>query len=463
VIINNISNVCSYIGTNQTLTYTASVAGASSYAWTLPPNTQLVSGQGTRSIQIKILNGFAAQTNKQIRVTPAGGSIQVIYPNAQAPVTPAPIIASKTNICNSLGTNVPVIYSIPKVVEATTNAVTATAYIWSAQNGTTNISHPNGDGVNDTTISVTFEANFSSSTLTVQALNACGTSGTRTYFINRSNPSTPSIISGPTNACEYIGETGQSATYFVNAVAGVETYTWTLPVDATNVTGQGTNTVSFKYPAGYTTGTISVIASNGCGISAPRALGVNRLTSATPNQIDVINVSGCPDRVYTYSISAIPSNATSLLWSVPVGATLVSGQGTRSITVSYSGTTIDGNVIVQAINNCSLSGARVSKVKLGACASGVAGNTFTKVVSGSENWKVNVYPNPTTTSFNMQVTAADSKKLLVRILDIQGRVIKTFTTAASQTNHFGNELKSGVYMVEVTKGLEKKVVRVVKY
>jgi hypothetical protein len=234
-------------------------------------------------------------------------------------------------------------------------------------------------------------------------------------------------------------------------------------VGATNVTGQGTNTVSFKYPAGYTSGTLSVVAANGCGTSNARVLTVGRLTAAIPSQIDVINVSACPDRVYTYSISAVPSNATNLLWNVPAGATLVSGQGTTSITVSYPGTTIDGNVIVQSLNNCSLSGARISRVKLGACASGVAGNTFTKVVSGTENWKVNVYPNPTTTSFNMQVTAADSKKLLVRILDIQGRVIKTFTTAASQTNHFGNELKSGVYMVEVTKGLEKKVVRVVKY
>jgi len=195
-------------------------------------------------------------------------------------------------------------------------------------------------------------------------------------------------------------------------------------------------------------------------VCSARTLTIGRLTAAIPSQIDVINVSTCPDRVYTYSISAIPSNATSLVWNVPAGATLVSGQGTRSITVSYPGTTIDGNVIVQSLNNCSLSGARVSKVKLGVCALDVNGNPLSKGAFGTSNWKVNVYPNPTTNAFTVLVKG-NATASNIKVKDIQGRVVKTINTTGTTT--IGNELNSGVYFIEVRNGNEVKTMRVVKY
>jgi hypothetical protein len=193
---------------------------------------------------------------------------------------------------------------------------------------------------------------------------------------------------------------------------------------------------------------------------------VSRLTASIPSQIDVINVSGCPNRVYTYTISTNPSNATSLVWSVPAGATFVSGQGTTSITVSYPPTTIDGVVYIQALNNCSLSGARSSRVKLGACASGISANNNpqTKVMPlSARGMKVQVYPNPTTSTFNLQVITTDSKAINARILDVQGRFIKSIIVAPYQTATIGSELKAGVYMVEVKQGNEVMTVRVVKY
>ena len=458
VIGSNITNVCPYIGTNQTLTYTASVAGASSYAWTLPANTQLISGQGTRSIVIKILNGFANQANKQIRVTPAGGSLQIIYLAAQAPVTPATITASTSNVCGSLGTNVPITYTIPK-------SGAATSYIWTAQNSTTNISHPNGTGVNDTTIAITFASGFTSSNVSVQAVNACGVSNSRTYAVTLAIPSQPSLISGPTNVCANIGESGSNSSYFVNAVAAVETYTWTLPQGAFNVSGQGTNAISFRYPAGFTNGTISVIAANGCGSSSSRSLSVSRLLPATPGNIDVINTVACPNRTYTYTIASMPSNATSLLWTIPASGTLLSGQGTTSITVSYPGSLINGKVTVKAIANCAISATREVNVKLPPCPQGSTGNPLTKGINtvSTGNLEVKLYPNPTINNFNMQVLTGNEKEVRVRIMDVQGRMIKSLIAIPYQTINIGNDLKPGVYMVELKQGNEVKTERVVKY
>ena len=51
----------------------------------------------------------------------------------------------------------------------------------------------------------------------------------------------------------------------------------------------------------------------------------------------------------------------------------------------------------------------------------------------------------------------------MKVLDVQGRLIKSLFVYATEINNIGNDLKSGVYMVEITQGKEKKTVRVVKY
>jgi len=225
--------------------------------------------------------------------------------------------------------------------------------------------------------------------------------------------------------------------------------------------------VSFKYPAGYTGGTISVTAGNGCGTSTSRSLNVRVLAAAIPSQIDVINVSACPNRVYSYTITGLPSNATSLVWNIPVGATLVSGQGTTSITVAYPSTAVVGSVIVQALNNCSLSSPRESKVKLGACATGfTSGNPYTKpttVTAPSADMQVKLFPNPSTTNFNLQVITAGTEEITVRLLDVEGRFIQSVKVTPYQTVSFGSELKAGPYMVEVRQGKKVTTTRVIKF
>jgi hypothetical protein len=461
-------NVCAYIGTNTPVTYTASCISATSYAWTLPPNTILVSGQGTANISVKFLPGFAANANKQFRVvasSPCGASpIKVFYTLAQTPVTPAAIIASTANVCPSIGTNVPIVFTIPRVAEAGNSSIMASSYLWTAQSGTTTITRLSNVSEYDTSIAVTFANNFTSSNITVQAINQCGLSPARSYFVSRNNPSTPSLISGPTNACEYSGATGVNAIYSVTASSNVDSYTWTLPVGVTNVSGQGTNTITFRYPAGFAGGSISVIATNGCGTSNSRTMVISRLVSATPGNIDVINPIGCPNRVYTYSISSLPGNATATEWTVPTGGTILSGQGTISISVSYNTGVVDGLVTVRGINNCGASSYKTSIVKLAPCPAGpTAPTTKGLPIVVSNPMEVKVFPNPTTNIFSLQVITADQQEVVVRILDVQGRFIKSVKVDPYQTISIGSELKSGSYLLEVKQGKSVKTTRVVKY
>ena len=460
--ITGLVNVCYLIGNGNVSTYTATATGATGYNWILPPNTTLISGQGSSTITVSFLSGFLSQANKQLRVNAVSScgtsAYKIYYLAAQLPVTPSAIVASTANVCPSISTNVPITYRIPKVSGAA-------SYIWTAQANSTTINHPNGLGENDTLVTVTFNSTFTSSVISVQSVNDCGTSTTRSLTITKSNPSTPSLISGPSNSCAYIGDAGNTATYSVINSTVVETYDWTIPANATNITGQGNNSISFKFPAGFISGNVSVTATNGCGISASRVLSINRLLPVTPGSIDVINTSVCPNREYTYSIASMPGNATSVEWSIPIGGTLISGQGTTSIAVSYAAGVIDGKVLARSINNCGVSSYKSTIVKLASCPSAPS-TQYAKglQLSSMETLEINVFPNPTTSSFNVNASTNGSSDIInASLFDLQGRLIQTMKMTPDENVSLGAPLKPGVYFLELNQGKEKKVVRVVKY
>jgi len=458
------TNVCPFLGNGQQVTYTAVADGATTFNWTLPANVNLVSGQGTSTLTVTFNAAFATQANKQIRVIASNACytspLAIFYPLVQFPSTPAAINASANSVCLSLETNQPITFTIPKVTAAT-------SYIWTGQSGTTTITHPNGQGINDTTITVLFSSSFTTSSITVTAVNDCGASGTRSFTVTRANPATPGLISGPTNVCAFIGTGSPAATYSVPQQSNVSSYTWTLPNGATGITGQGTNTVSFNFPVGYTGGNISVIAVNGCGSSAtPRTLNLATLNPATPGIIDVIQTQPCPNRVYTYSISNMPSNAASVQWTVPdaAGAVLLSGQGTASITVSYPATAVSGNITAVALNNCGSSVTRVLSVKLPACAPEFAKGGLRVEREGAfadNRLSAVVYPNPTMHAANLKLQSLDQRTLVtVRVLDMQGTVRQRKTMMPNALLSIGDGLPSGQYMIEITQA-NKRIVQTI--
>ena len=452
------------LGPGAQVTYTFNSPGATGYSYTLPPTNVTLVSSTANSITVTFASAFKNNGNKQIRVTAlsaCGNSPLLVFVlAAQAPNVPQPI-TGPTSVCPVIGTAGTLTYTIPSVLGAT-------SYIWSAQLGTTTITHPNGPGVNDTTVNVSFTNGFTSSNITVAAANdSCGASNARSLAIVRANPSTPGLIAGPTNACAYMAPGGIPATYSVAAVAG-QTYIWTVPAGAIGLTGQGTNTISFTYPSSFVSGTVSVTTTNGCGTSpTPRTLSIQKLNPAIPSVIDVIQTQPCPNRVYTYTISTTPSNSTSVQWTVPVGATLVSGQGTNSITVSYPGTSVNGNVTAQSFNNCGSSTIRSTPVHLPTCVEEKQSNTYSKAGStttpAAEAMKVNVYPNPTVSDFKLQVVTAGKQAITVHITDVQGRNIKTFEVMPYQTINVGSDLKAGTYMMEVRQGPTVRTSKLIKF
>ena len=61
--------------------------------------------------------------------------------------------------------------------------------------------------------------------------------------------------------------------------------------------------------------------------------------------------------LYTYSVVA--SEGVSVFWTVPSAATIISGQNTNSITVSYDLANFDsGSITVQGTNSCGVGSSR---------------------------------------------------------------------------------------------------------
>jgi hypothetical protein len=133
--------------------------------------------------------------------------------------------------------------------------------------------------------------------------------------------------------------------------------------------------------------------------------------------------------------------------------------------VSYASGVVDGQVSVRGINNCGASSYKNSIVKLAPCPAGpTAPTTKGLPIVVSNPMEVKVFPNPTTSSFNLQVTADVSRSAIqARVFDLQGRLMKTLMIHPNENISLGADLKPGVYMLEVLQGEEKKVLRVVKY
>ncbi|WP_344817427.1 hypothetical protein, partial [Flavobacterium cheonanense] len=154
--------------------------------------------------------------------------------------------------------------------------------------------------------------------------------------------SSPSIISGESA----LAATTTTATYSINAVNGATSYIWDLPAGMTLASQTGPS-ITVTLSATYTDGTLRVKAINPCNESPTRSLRVRRAAPIAPGGF-ALAVSGtlelCPSATEVYTATSVTGGT--YLWTVPTGITVVSGQGTSSITVSSTSDFVSGQIRV---------------------------------------------------------------------------------------------------------------------
>lgn len=177
------------------------------------------------------------------------------------------------------------------------------------------------------------------------ASNGC--SATANFIVNVQAAPTPYNIVGDSNYCD--GQIG-----VVIGLNGSEIdchYTlYKNGVGISNVNGTG-YAINFGHQLSGTY-TVKGFKNNlGCPLLMNGTLHVT--TNPLPQSAGTIigPVTICQNSVATYSTNAI-LYATSYDWSIPTGATLVSGQGTSTITVNFGGTNSSGDIKVRGHNAC---------------------------------------------------------------------------------------------------------------
>ena len=423
------SNLCSNGVNNSTYTI-ASVAGASSYTWTAPSGTAIISGQGTTSVTLVITSNFVSGTLSVVANNECGSSTPKTLALSSIPVAPGTITGTTNNLCPN-GVSNPT-YTIAAVVGAS-------SYTWTAPSGTTIVS---GQGTTAVTLNVS--SSFVSGTLSVVAINSCGASTSKTLALT-SIPVAPGTIIGTINNLCPNGIS--NPTYSIAAVSGASSYTWTAPVGTTIISGQGTTSVTLEVSGTFSSGTLSVIANNACSSSVAKTLALSN-TPLTPTSI---TGSTTPCGIVTYT-SATVAQAVSYTWTVPTGMEITAGQGTSTITVNVIASSVTGNITVKASNNCKTGNARSLAVNSCSFSTRMSEASPIQVVNESEV-EVIVFPNPTNEIVNIQLSNELEENIKIELINLIGQkvsevVIQKGNTSTSATLE---GMPAGIYLLQASK------------
>jgi hypothetical protein len=354
---------------------TDAVEGATSYQWTLPSG--MTGTSTTNSITVATSSTFAGG-NICVRAANSCLSAQVcktLTVATAASATPGTITGTTAVCANSTEYT----YTIAAVANASN-------YVWTAPTNATLVS---GQGTTSATFS--FQAAYTTGSVSVRSSNCFGTSAARTLTVAKKAISgTPGTVTGPASFCP-----GTQQTFSIAAVTGASDYTWTAPANASIVSGQGSLSVVVEFTAAFVSGNVTVVSSNCSGTSAARTKAVTRSTvSATPGTVTG-PATVCTNTQQTFSIAAV-TGASNYTWTAPTGANILSGQGGLSVVVEFTSAFVSGNLTVVSSNCSGTSAARtkaVAKSALpgtvgaisGATAGICSGNTRTYTVAALSN------------------------------------------------------------------------------
>jgi hypothetical protein len=389
-----------------TETYSVVVAGTTvntTIVWTVPAGATIVSGQGTTSILVAFGN--------------TGGNVAVAITNncttknASLPVSVANCIFysggnndgfSTAQQCASnldggsvfspgpvVGSTASCEFSTESYSISVAGTTASTTYTWTVPagatiisgQGTTSILVAFGNTSGNVAITIANDCSSTNVALPVTVANCIFYSGgVNDGFssaqqcasnLNGGSVFSPGPVVGSAASCEFSTE---AYSITVAGTTSSTTYTWTVPAGATIISGQGTTSILVAF--GNTSGNVAITIANDCsstnvalpvtvsncifysggnndGFSNTQtcALNLNGGNTFTPGPI-VGSAAFCNFATESYSITVAGATAsTTYLWSVPAGATIVSGQGTTAILVSFGNTA--GNVAVLISNDCS--------------------------------------------------------------------------------------------------------------
>jgi hypothetical protein len=303
------------------------IANSTSYVWTIPVGA---SGSST-SNSISINYGASAVSGD---ITVKGNNTCGTSSTSTLPVSVnslpgnAGTINGMTSVCqgqNAVG------YTLPDIANAT-------SYIWTLPGGASGTSTTNS-------ITVNYGLSAVSGNIIVKGNSACGAGAASSLPIVINNlPEGAGSISGLTSVCQ-----GQnSVTFTVPAITGANSYSWSLPGDASGTSS--TNSIIVSFGTSAISGNIGVKGVNSCGDGTISNLAV--IVDGAPANAGTISGATTVNQGQTAVVYSVPliAGATSYVWTLPSGVTGTSS--TNSISVDFSSGFTFGSIEVYGHSNC---------------------------------------------------------------------------------------------------------------
>ncbi|NME69251.1 choice-of-anchor tandem repeat GloVer-containing protein [Flammeovirga aprica] len=405
---------------NEVLTIRADVLFGTSYNWTVPSGTNVISGQasdlitldfGTYSADTAMIH-FSTQNNCNITVT---DSIAVYVPHVP-PVHG--LTSSKSTICGNTS-----------VFTATTDNADD-PIDWTLPTGATLVS---GSVSDSTVIEVDF-SNVASGTYNVVASSVSHCDVVPSANVDITVVEVPHIDSCSANRELTCGD--EVISFIVESTGGTS-YVWSFPSEAIVISGQGTKLLTLDM-SDVTSDTVdvSVEVTNSCSLADSATLTVAVPSEPTVSGIDISSDIIHPNDTVTMMASNV-MGAESYTWTIPQDAVVIGANNEQSIQFTVRESNLgDHNVGVQAVNECGASTMTTAVIRIEFDPTSLEGELSNSIIA---------YPNPT--KDKLSLTGMEENIITIVIRDIQGRIVKKYTGKPKDIKL--NKMGNGKYFVDV--------------
>jgi PKD repeat protein len=401
------------------ITYTLSAAAqpGSSYTWTVSGAT-LASGQGTNSITVNFGSTAGAVDIFVTEFNNYGDYTATLRVNVGTPPPQKTITGDDYVVINTTG----VPYSI-------LNPDAGSTFAWTVTAGATLVTN--------TSSNVTLNAGSSATTvtLTVVETNIYGSMTANKTITIGTLPPTPVII-GPDSVV-----TGSTVSYTIATHPG-STYSWSNVPNVTIATPTS-NTTNITFTASGSV-TLVVTETNAAGPATGTKVGIKVGTVATVSGITILQ-NGLQ---YTFTAVTDAGGHSNFYWTIPAGATIVSGAGTATITVDFPAGTTTGIVAVTQDNGFGTSSTSIPITVTG------LGHAQSNSISYT------MFPNPFSDAVDLTFNTPVSNDLSITIMTPEGKIV--YHGNGYRTNErivLGRELPVGLYIL---KAISEEKVQVIK-
>jgi len=251
----------------------------------------------------------------------------------------------------------------------------------------------------------------------------------------------PSInnIFGPHNIAA-----NDTAIFNLNMNYGTDSvnYIWST-LNGQIISGQNTNTIQIKWDS-IGSDTLMLVVSNDCGIDSIY-YSINILDCVVPLLDSIQGPSSSYSATASYYVNELEgTNPIIYNWSSDIG-NIISGNGTDSIVVSWSGVGV----------------AFIQVVASDTCGSDTLIKYVTVVIDAINEFstsEVSVFPNPSVDNIIIFIP----EKATIEIFNINGQIIKSICSISKSTTVDLTDLSSGVYIVRVKTDKEIVTKKIIK-